>query len=297
VPSRLVLGPVLVAVLAAALGLAPLPAGAVDTSLPAGVHSVHVRQPRTMPNGAPAQVLVALHGLGGNGELFANHLVAHADRNGWLVVAPTIQYGDWTDPNQIANEDPRLIRWLADYLDQLPSILGQPIRPRVLLIGHSRGAQLAHRFALFQPERVLAVAALAAGTYTLPYERSAEGAVMRFPFGMADMSTIAGQPFSRARLIEDTQFWLGVGTEDNNPNELPRAWDPYLGTTRVQRARTFQEALHQLGAKSVLVAFRGERHGLSPEMASSACTFLRGMDLEQAEAAHVIRPRHSRARF
>jgi pimeloyl-ACP methyl ester carboxylesterase len=246
------------------------------------------------------QVLVALHGLGGNGEQFANHLVAQADRNRWLIVAPTISYGDWTDPSQIASEDPRLIRWLDEYLEHLADQVVSPVRPRVLLLGHSRGAQLAHRFALFKPQRVLAVAALAAGTYTLPYERSAEGAPMRFPFGMADMTSIVGQPFSRARLIEDTQFWLGVGAEDNNPNDLPRAWDQYLGTTRVQRARAFQEALHQLGARSVLVAFRGERHGLSQDMASSACAFLRGMDLEQAEptsAVHVIRRPHTRARF
>jgi len=296
-PPRLVLGLALVALLAAAIGLTPERA---DASLAQNVPTVYVRPPRDAGSIDALQVLVALHGLGGNGEQFASHLLAQADRNRWLIVAPTIVYGDWTDPKQIASEDPRLIRWLADYLDQLPALVGRPLRPRVLLLGHSRGAQLAHRFALFEPRRVRAVAALAAGTYTLPFERSAEGNLMRFPFGLADLSAIAGQPFSRARLIEDTQFWLGVGSEDNNPNDLPRAWDPYLGTTRVQRARAFQEALHQLGARSVLVAFRGERHGLSQDMATSACAFLRGMDLEQAEQAtpvHAIRRPHTRARF
>jgi hypothetical protein len=65
----------------------------------------------------------------------------------------------------------------------------------------------------------------------------------------------------------------------------------------VQRARAFQEAVHQLGARSVLVGFRGEGHVLSPDMTTSACTFLRGMDLEQAEAAQVIRRPHTRPRF
>jgi pimeloyl-ACP methyl ester carboxylesterase len=266
--------------------------------LSARVPAVLVHPPRELPTDKPIQVLVALHGMGGSGDQLASQLVAHADRNHWLLVAPTIEYGDWTDPAQIAREEPVLIDWLTTYLDQLPEVTGVQTRPRILLMGYSRGAQLAHRFALFHPERILAVAAVGAGTYTLPFERNEDGKAIRFPFGISDMGTISGQPFSRTRFIEDTHFWLGVGSEDNNPNDLPRAWDQYIGTTRVQRARAFQEALHQLGAHSVLVAFRGERHVLSPDMANSACNFLRGLDLQQSEAAQPIRPpSHTRAHF
>jgi pimeloyl-ACP methyl ester carboxylesterase len=244
-----------------------------------------------------------LHGMGGNGEQFASRLVRDADHNQWLIVAPTIQYGDWTDPTLVAREDPRLIRWLASYLDHLEEYAGVPVKPRVLLLGHSRGAQLAHRFAFFEPRRVLAVAALAAGTYTLPFERGPEGSLMQFPFGMADLPAIAGHQFSRAQLVEDTDFWLGVGAEDNNPADLPHAWDRYLGTNRVARARMFHAALHDLGARSVLVTFRGEKHALSIEMAASASSFLRALDL-----AHVapnptlgtpvpLKGAHTRARF
>jgi pimeloyl-ACP methyl ester carboxylesterase len=266
--------------------------------LSARIPAVLLHPPRDLPTGRALQVLVVLHGMGGNGEQLAGQLVGQADRNHWLLVAPTIDYGDWTDPAQVAREEPLLIQWLSDYLDQLPEMVGAPIRPRVLLLGHSRGAQLAHRFALFHPERILAVAALAAGTYTLPFDRSAEGKVIRFPFGISDLPSISGHQFSRTRFIEDTHFWLGVGSEDNNPNDLPRAWDPYLGTTRVQRARAFQAALHELGARSVLVAFRGERHVLSPDMANSACSFLRGLDLEQSEPELPVRQQaHTRAHF
>jgi pimeloyl-ACP methyl ester carboxylesterase len=251
--------------------------------LPSGVPSVYLHLPKDLPIGAPLQVLVALHGMGGNGEQFAANLLRDADRNHWLIVAPSIAYGDWTDPAQVAREDPRLIRWLAGYLDHLAEYVGLPVKPRVLLLGHSRGAQLAHRFAFFEPQRVLAVAALAAGTYTLPLERSAQGSLMRFPFGMADLDVITGHAFSRTMLIEDTDFWLGVGTEDNNPADLPRAWDQYLGTNRMQRARIFQAVMHELGARTVLVAFRGERHALSADMAASACSFLRALDQGQGQ--------------
>jgi pimeloyl-ACP methyl ester carboxylesterase len=278
--------------------LAPIARAA---ELPPSVPSVYVYIPRDIPAGTQVQVLVALHGMGGNGEQFAADLLQDADRNHWLLVAPTITYGDWTDPAQVAGEDPRLIDWLADYVSHLAEYSGLDIKPRVLLLGHSRGAQLAHRFALFEPQKVLAVAALAAGTYTLPMERTAAGAMIRFPFGIGDLNRIAGHPFSRTRLIEDTQFWLGVGTEDNNPADLPRAWDQYLGTTRVQRAVAFQNALHDLGARSVLVAFRGERHVLTSDMASSADSFLRSLDLAQAssaaQSATIHRTSHVRPHF
>jgi pimeloyl-ACP methyl ester carboxylesterase len=295
--------------LALALVLWTMPARTVlapvarAAELPVSIPDVFVHVPRGVTPETPLQVLVALHGMGGNGPLFASALLADAERNHWLVVAPTILYGDWTDPGQVAREDPRLIRWLDDYLDHLGEYAGLSVKSRVLLLGHSRGAQLAHRFALFEPERVLAVAALAAGTYTLPYETNEAGSQIRFPFGLADLAAISGHAFSRVHLIEDTEFWLGVGSEDNNPGDLPRAWDQYLGTTRVQRASAFQAALHRLGARSVLVAFPGERHVMSAPMIASADGFLRALDLEHAQSEPVVgsptplRPLHGRARF
>jgi pimeloyl-ACP methyl ester carboxylesterase len=290
--------------LALALVLWTMPAPiARAAELPASIPDVFVHVPRSLPPDAPLQVLVALHGMGGNGPQFASGLLADAERNHWLVIAPTVLFGDWTDPGQVAREDPRLIAWLADYLDHLGDYVGLPVKPRVLLLGHSRGAQLAHRFALFQPERVLAVAAVAAGTYTLPFETSQEGSLIRFPFGLADLPAISGHPFSRLHLIEDTEFWLGVGSEDNNPNDLPRAWDQYLGTTRVQRASAFQAALHRLGARSVLVEFPGEGHVMSEKIIASADGFLRGLDIEHSQSGPVVgsptplRPPHTRARF
>jgi pimeloyl-ACP methyl ester carboxylesterase len=248
--------------------------------LPAGISSVYLHlPPRDVPVGTPVQVLVVLHGMAGNGEQFAARVLQEADRSHWLVVAPTIQYGDWTDPAQVAREDARLIRWLTGYLDHLSEYAGVSVKPRVLLLGYSRGAQLAHRFAFFEPHRVMAVAALAAGTYTLPLERDPDGSLMRFPFGMADLSAIAGHTFSRATLIDRTNFWVGVGTDDNNPADCPHAWDRYLGTNRVQRARMFNAALHDLGARSVMVTFRGEKHSLSTEMTASASSYLRALDL------------------
>ncbi len=245
------------------------------------VRSVWLHAPEGARHGDTLQVLVALHGMGGNGPDFARDLVADADRNGWLLVAPTIEYGDWRDPSQVAREEPNLTAWLASYLDALPSQTGFALRPRVLLFGHSRGAQLAHRTALFYPERVLAVAAVSAGTYTVPLTQTAQGKALPFPFGIGDFQKVTGHAWNRAAL-RGVQFWIAVGADDTNPADLPRQWDPYLGTTRVQRARSFSEALTGAGDRALLTLYPNAKHGLTSEMRAGACTFLRAISITYA---------------
>jgi len=245
------------------------------------IRSVFVRVPRggTQP-GKPLQVLVALHGMGGNGEAFAKDLVEQADHYGWLIVAPTIDYGDWTNTAVVAREEPILIRALADYLDQLPQLSGLQMRHLVLVLGHSRGAQLAHRIAEFRPDRVLAVAALSAGTYTLPLAAGPQGG-LSFPFGVKDLALYTGRAFDATR-FGGIPFWIGVGALDTNPADLPRQWDTYEGSTRVLRAQAFEAAMQQLGASSVLRVFGDAKHEVTTEMRLAACRFLGGMMLARA---------------
>jgi pimeloyl-ACP methyl ester carboxylesterase len=146
------------------------------------------------------------------------------------------------------------------------------VRRQVLVLGHSRGAQLAHRFAEFRPDKVLAVAALSAGTYTLPLSSGPHGS-MPFPFGVKDLAQYAGRAFDATR-FGNIQFWVGVGGQDTNPNDLPRQWDAYEGTTRLQRAQAFEAAMKQLGASAVLRVFGDTKHELTSEMRLAACTFL-----------------------
>jgi poly(3-hydroxybutyrate) depolymerase len=246
------------------------------------VRSVYVHVPQVLPSDRPARILVALHGMGGNGQDFSGNLLSMADANGWVVVAPTIAYGDWTDPAQVAREDPALIAWLNSYVDELPGDLGVPLTQRIVLLGHSRGAQLALRFTEFHPERVRAVAALSAGTYTLPFAVDAANQPLPFPFGVGDLSARdGGHPFDVAR-FDTVSTWVGVGGADANPGDLPRAWDPYLGTTRVQRARAFVDALRQIGAPVSLTIFPGDTHAFTPDMQQAACG-----QLSAAETANI----------
>ena len=260
--------------LAIALALWPVVAPAAesptgsDPLLGTPVRSVYLRVPTGGTEaGRPLQVLLALHGMGGNGEAFANAVADQADRYGWLLVAPTIEYGDWKNPEAVAREDPLLIQTIANYLDQLPDVSGMPLRQLVLVLGHSRGAQLAHRFAEFRPDKVLAVAALSAGTYTLP-----EG--FNFPYGVQDMARYVGHPFDRGRFTA-ISFWVGVGGQDTNSTELPHQWDSIEGSNRLQRAQAFETAMQQRGGNSELRVFINTQHELTGEMRAAACEFLR----------------------
>ena len=129
--------------------------------------------------------------MGDSGPVFAAPLLAQAELNGTVVVAPTFSYGDWKALT-VAQEDLRLSDQILALLDILPhEIDGVPVATdRVQFLGFSRGAQLAHRFALVHPERTSDVAVFSAGTYTVP-DRSQRQIL---PFGTADLQAYVGHP-------------------------------------------------------------------------------------------------------
>jgi pimeloyl-ACP methyl ester carboxylesterase len=237
----------------------------------AEVQDVLVRMPNN-PSGQPLRVLVALHGMGGNGFDFGGGLASQADANNWVIVAPTIAYGDWTNPTQIAQEDPSLIAWLSNYLNTLSQNIGTPLQPRVLLFGHSRGAQLALRFTEVHPEQVAGVAAVSAGTYTLPESMDAStGATLNYPYGIANLAQADGGQAFNATRFDAVPIWIGVGGADNNSADVPSAWTPYLGNTRVARAQRFATVLQGLGADVSLTVFPNTDHTLTDEMRTAGC--------------------------
>lgn len=268
--------------LVSATPVTPAPAGVTVPPAPAaGVLSFpdeFVYVPASAAARQPATVLVTLHGMGGEGRVFCRGLLAEADRNGWVLVAPTFRYYEnWHDPAAVLKDDVAVVQRLKAMLDQLPELTGLRLRQRVLLYGFSRGSQVAHRFALVYPRRVLGVAALAAGAYTLPVEEWTGGGGRRalpLPFGTADMAQQFGQPADFAAL-KQVRFWVAVGGSDNRDADVPAAWTPYIGPNRLARARAFKEALDRLGVPAVLTVFPGAGHNETPEMRAAASSFLR----------------------
>ncbi len=227
----------------------------------------------------PLRVLLALHGMGGNGSKFAENLIAECDRNGWVLVAPTMPYTrDYKDPNQLMEEDLYLGHMLHSLIEGLPKRLGLQLRQHVMMIGFSRGAQLAHRFALFHPDMVETLALIAAGSYTMPLANSGNsGTPLAFPVGVGDLPKYLGAPIDWQD-YRKLSFWIGIGAKDNRTADVARAFDPY-GDTRLARARTFSGALQAMGIDVQLAVFPNVDHEVTAEMRTQALEFLRKDEL------------------
>jgi len=245
---------------------------------PVGPPKYSLYTPPSLPATGPVRLVVALHGVGGNGADFAKAFVPLVQAHGWLLAAPTFSYGNWHDPGTVRSEDVSLCRQLQALIDNVRGRMGRDLRPRVFVVGFSRGAQLADRFALFDPQQVAAVASLSAGTYTLP-EAAADvdgdgfADDLPLPFGTADMEDWLGHGLDRETLRR-VAFWVSVGAEDNNPNDLPRQWDPLLGKTRVARAQAFDQALQAMHIPVQLTIYPGAQHQLTAAMADGVNRFL-----------------------
>lgn len=242
---------------------------------------IHI--PPDAPNRPTLRVIVALHGMGGQGEAFASSLISEADKNGWVIIAPTITYQNYLDTGLLSDDDMRYSRELLATLDELPKhFAGYHLNKRAALYGFSRGAQFAHRFALMYPDRVLSVAAMSAGAYTLPYEnrlQDGKTTLLPFPFGTGDFKQRLGQDPNYAEL-KRVKFLVQVGASDNREGDVSRAFDTFIGRTRVERAASFVAALKELGVTARLVVLPGTGHECNAEMQKNASNFLRESSLD-----------------
>jgi predicted esterase len=230
----------------------------------------------------PLRVFLVLHGMGNRGDTFSQNLIKIADANHWVLIAPTFHYRDYLDPQQLREDDIQLSGRLLDTLDVLPQRLNVKLYRQVLIYGYSRGAQLGHRFTYFHPERVKSIAVLAAGAYTMPTEKIASGkgtpTVVPFPYGVGDLQECVGKPLNW-QALKRVSFWVGVGENDNHPQDVARAFDPYGGRTRVERAQSFKQALQSLGIRVQLDIFPNVSHEITSEMRARALQFLREEEL------------------
>jgi pimeloyl-ACP methyl ester carboxylesterase len=226
---------------------------------------------------APHVPLLVLHGMGGDGPSIASLVLPYAQANGWTVIAPTIPYGDWQDPAQVANEDLRLGPQLATILESVTADTGEALTGPAMVFGFSRGAQEALRFSMFFPERVQAVAAVSAGTYTLPVDtvKTVAGATVQapYPYGTAGLAERRGRAIDQQQLAA-VRFLIGVGGADNREGDVPRQWDPYEGKTRLERATRFGQLLGQLGFQAQVAVMPGMGHEVNGAMLEQVVAFL-----------------------
>jgi predicted esterase len=231
--------------------------------------------PPDAANRQPLQILVALHGMGGNGPDFAKPLLPVAEQHGWAVLAPTMPYRDYRDP-ELVRGDGQLLPRLKAVIDALPTQAGLAFRPQVTFFGFSRGSQEAHRFSFMYPESTLAVAGLSAGSYTLPskvFKQNASEQILNYPFGVGDVEKICGRVFN-PEAARKVAYWIAVGGSDVRNEDVPRQWDRLLGINRVERAQRFVGELQQFGARASVTVYPNVGHEVTSPMRDEALGFL-----------------------
>jgi pimeloyl-ACP methyl ester carboxylesterase len=139
---------------------------------------------------------------------------------------------------------------------------------RVAVLGFSRGAQSAHRFAMRHPDRITALVALSAGTYTMPTSTAA------YPFGMgAFSSNNHGKEFD-AICFARLHAFVGVGRDDDVDGDVVREWDAVGGTNRLERAMRFADALRTMRLDVEFQIFPGVGHAMSSDMVADSTHWL-----------------------
>lgn len=268
-----------------AAGTTPIPLSA-NLGLKPGMYSevlagtsVFLYLPDTQTTTQPAHILVALHGINGSGEIFGSKLIEFARQNGLVLLAPTFKFEqNWQNPQIVAEEDSQFSAQLNLIMEELKrKIQPIPLNNRLLLYGFSRGAQLAHRYALLYPEKTLGIAILSAGSYTLPLSKWVGQNGLKelpFPFGVSNLDSYRPGPFDEPS-FRKIRFLIEVGTLDNDPAQTPVAWDAYLGKGRVERAGEFNRQLTLEGLNSRLILVPGTGHTENTTMRAPALQFFR----------------------
>ena len=226
---------------------------------------------------APRTILLALHGIGQVGDSLGGQLMTFAQEQNWIVVAPTIDYGEWREPERLALAEARVLPQVLDVVDHARRELGVATRERIVVFGFSRGAHAAARLGLLYPNRVVAIAAASGSAYTLPTATARNGAgrpvAAPFPIGTADIARYFGKSVDETA-VSRVQYWVGVGANDDRDSDAPRAWDAVLGKNRLERAARFANAMEQAGCVTRISVMAGAGHELLPPAIDDGVRFL-----------------------
>jgi pimeloyl-ACP methyl ester carboxylesterase len=196
-------------------------------------------------------IVFLFHGNNRNANDYRNSLVAKANLYGFILIVPeftTTQFpggdgynlgnvftdGDNPSVSSLNNES----EWAFSVIEPLFNYTKQNLNNQTSkyhIIGHSAGAQFAHRFLFFKPlAKIDKMVASAAGWYTtLDLETN-------FPYGL-NASPLEGINFS---LLFSKQLTILVGSNDNDPNSSALRHNSVVdlqGLNRLDRATSFYD--------------------------------------------------------
>lgn len=242
----------------------------------AGVPECFVANPRQSRG-----VLVLVHGINRNAADIAMRFAIHPAFARLTIIAPLFteeRFGQYQELSARTPDQTPADAGLIRLLDELAPELGIAT-DRFALFGFGGGAQMAHRFAMFHPQRVSRLCAVSADWYCLPR------ADLPYPYGIGgdDGAALVGPDFL------DIPTTVIVGNRDTRLDASLRQDDlivDHQGKNRLRRARCYVRAAHAYadamgkGGRPQLLT----RHGISPDFSQSV---LQG-DLIAAAASALL---------
>ncbi len=202
----------------------------------------YIRLPKKLSEDSP--VVVAVHGIARNPLQQLIHFSAYAEQHDALLIAPYFDKKKWHGYQQLICRKARRRSDMAliESVERIQKGLALPVQP-FYLFGFSGGGQFAHRFTMFHPDKVHAIASAAAGWYTMPDYG------IQFPLGLATHGTYMDKSPDMTKFMEKKILIL-VGQGDtkidkslNQDQEITAI----QGLTRVDRAEQWVGAIRAFG--------------------------------------------------
>lgn len=188
-------------------------------------------------------VLVAIHGISRNAAEIATRFARHPALAQTTIIAPLFTkegFGQYQQLQTRKGSQTRADVALLGLLDELAGELGVDTA-RLRLFGFSGGAQMAHRFAMFHPQRVERLCVVSAGWYAMP------DPALAWPYGIGDGT---GAPLVAPDFL-DIPTTVIVGNRDTRVDGSVRQ-DPEIlehqGRNRLRRARCYVRAVEAYAA-------------------------------------------------
>ena len=215
-----------------------------------------------IPNNVMANspVVVLFHGAGRDADNMRDYLIDKANQKGFIVLSPEFSNnyfpggdaynlanifidGDNPSPSTLNPEE----EWIFSVVDSLfrdfTKSIGN-ITSTYDMIGFSAGAQVVHRYLIYNPTaNYNRIVAASAGWYTVP-DNSID-----FPYGLK----ISPQEGANLSNVFAKQMYVIVGEEDVDPNSAGLRHTPEAdaqGFQRLQRAQHFYQESRNIAVSS-----------------------------------------------
>ncbi|MEL6875499.1 MAG: hypothetical protein AAGM33_08455 [Pseudomonadota bacterium] len=205
-----------------------------------------------------APIMFMMHGAKRNPARYLLEWVPHAQKYGFVVIAPEFAARDFSgsrrynlgfvfgrrgDDYYLRDEEKWTFSAIEPLFDHAVSELGS-VQTAYTLFGHSAGSQFVHRFLYYKPDaRVKRFLAANAGWYTMPDAEQVYPYGFKDPYGLADAAL--GEDRIRMAVQKDMIILLGDQDNDANHESLRRTPEAMLqGEHRFNRGAAFLDAGH-----------------------------------------------------